>query len=139
MALGGTFIVMAIAIAAIWILIEEKRMKHKIFAIFLIALILFTYISFSVVLKNNDVNLKSPEGIKTGSQLYLTWIGNAFTNMKSITAYAFKQDWKQENITIENKTNNSTLKNMIPNITIEKTEEKVQEVVDEIGSIWDKL
>ena len=59
--------------------------------------------------------------------------------MKSITAYAFKQDWKQENITIENKTNNSTLKNMIPNITIEKTEEKVQEVVDEIGSIWDKL
>ena len=101
MALGITFILVAIAVAAIWIVIEAKRMKHKIFAIFIIGLIIFTYISFSVVLKNNEVDLKTPSGMATGGKLYLSWLGSSFTNLKSITAYAFKQDWKQNNITLE--------------------------------------
>jgi len=131
MALGVTFILVAIAVVAIWIVIEEKRMKHKIFAVFIIALIIFTYFSFSVVLKNNQVDLKSPQGIATGGKLYFSWLGSMFSNVKSITAFAFKQDWKQENITIENSTKNEN--------TPEKIEQTVKKTVNEINSIWDKL
>lgn len=99
MAIGVTFIIIAVVIVGIWILIEAKRMKHKIFAVFLILLILFTYISFAAVMRNNDIDLKSPSGLATAGKLYLSWLGGIFHNMKTITAYAFKQDWKVLNET----------------------------------------
>ena len=99
MAIGFTFIIIAVVIVVIWVLIEAKRMKHKIFAIFLILLILFTYISFAAVLRNNDVDLKSTGGLATAGKLYYSWLVGVFSNMKSITAYAFKQDWKVLNDT----------------------------------------
>jgi len=99
MAIGVTFIIMAVVIVAIWILIEAKRMKHKVFAIFLILLILFAYISFAAVLRNNDIDLKSTSGLTTAGKLYYSWLVGVFHNIKSITGYAFKQDWKVLNET----------------------------------------
>ena len=115
MALGVTFFVVAFLVIAIWLIIEFKRLKHKLFAFLLIGLILFTYISFTASLKGHDVDLKSVSGIMEAGKLYFTWIGGVFSNFKSITAYAFKQDWSHENETIPEKTN------------------------EEIDSIWEKL
>ena len=70
MALGVMFFVVAVAVIAIWILIEAKRMKHKIFAIFLIALILFfialaDYCGYFIVMchkiKNNNLDTTKNE------------------------------------------------------------------------------
>lgn len=99
MTIGVTALVIGVLIAAIWIIIEIKRLRHKAFAIFLIALILFTYVSFSVVLKNENVNLKSVSGIATASKLYVAWLSSAFNNVKSVTSYATKQNWGSENKT----------------------------------------
>ena len=46
MELGVTVFVVAILIIAIWVVVEMKRMRHKILAIFLIGLVLFSYLSF---------------------------------------------------------------------------------------------
>jgi len=70
MAIGVTFIILGVLVVAIWLVIEAKRLKHKVFAIFLIVLILFTYISFVSILKNNDVDLKTASGLKTAAGLY---------------------------------------------------------------------
>jgi len=143
MGLGLTFILLAIAIVAIWVIIEAKRMKHKIFAIVLITLILFTYISFSVVLKNNEVNLKTPDGMITGGKLYFSWLGGVFKNMKSITTYALKQDWKNSNLTLENSSNAQNYEQETEISSEENPEsspeESIQNAVEEISSIWDKL
>jgi len=88
-------IIVSVLVLGIWILIEVKRMRHKFFAIFLIALILFSYISFSVTMKNNDVDLTSVDGLTKATKLYFLWLGSAFGNMKSITANAVKMDWSQ--------------------------------------------
>lgn len=96
MQIGVTMLVIGVLIAAIWLVIEIKRMRHKLFAVFLIALILFTYISFSVVLKNEHVDLTSVSGIGKASKLYVAWLGSAFSNIKAITSYATKQDWSSE-------------------------------------------
>lgn len=95
MAINSTFIIIAALIAAIWILIEIKRLKHKLFAIFLIGLILFTYVSFSAAIKDQDIDLKSVSGISTATKLYFSWLGNAFQNAKSVTTYALKQNWSK--------------------------------------------
>ena len=119
MALGVTFIILAVVVVAIWLVIEAKRLRHKVVAIVLIFLIVFTYISFAVVIKNNEIDLKTTSGWISAGKLYFNWLGGIFGNVKSITTYAFKQDWK--------KVNESILK-----------EEKNNEKLDK-DSIWDKI
>ncbi len=99
MAIGVTLLVVAVLIIAIWVIIEIKRFRHKLFAIFLIVLILFTYISFTSVLKGKDINLKSASGLKEAGSLYLSWLGSVFGNLKSITTHAIHMDWSHVNKT----------------------------------------
>ena len=156
MALGVMFFIVAVAVIAIWIIIEAKRMKHKIFAIVIIALILFTYISFTVVLKNTDTDLKTVNGLVSAGKLYVVWLGNVFKNMKSVTTYASKQDWKnisktdnstsnlQENQTNSGSTNSTNSNSTMDNSSIESStnipenSSKVNKT-DPLQSIWDKL
>jgi len=97
MAIGVTFIIVAVLVVVIWLIIEAKRLKHKVVAVVLIMLIIFTYVSFAVVIKNNEIDLKTTSGWASAGKLYFSWLGGIFTNVKSITAYAFKQDWKKVN------------------------------------------
>jgi len=94
MVIGTTFFIVAALIIAVWVLIEIKRFKHKIFAIFLILLILFTYLSFSYALSGHDINLKTISGISEAGNLYFVWLGSMFSNLKTITAKAIDMDWK---------------------------------------------
>ncbi len=93
--------IVSVLIIAIWILIEIKRLKHKLFAILLIAIILFTYISFSATIKGQDIDLKTVPGITTAAKLYFSWLGSAFGNMKVLTTNAIKMDWSANNESIE--------------------------------------
>ena len=95
MAIGVMFFIIAISVVAIWLIIEFKRLKHKLLAIFLIGLIVFTYISFTVSVKKHDVDLKTVEGLLEGGKIYFAWLSTLFKNTKSITSYASKQDWKE--------------------------------------------
>jgi len=100
MVIGVTFMIIAILIIAIWILIELKRLRHKIFAIFLIALILFLYISITFTLKGQDIDFGTSEGMIRASKIYFAWLGSAFENIKSITTNAINMDWSTKNSSI---------------------------------------
>jgi len=100
-------VIVSVLILGIWILVEVKRMRHKIFALVLIALILVSYIGFAGVMKNNNIDLKTVEGLSKATKLYFLWIGSAFGNMNTITTNAIKMDWSGEQIS--NQTN-STIK-----------------------------
>ena len=94
MGVGITIFIIAALIIAIWIIIEVKRMRHKVFAVFLIVLILFLYISSTFVFKGQDIDFKTVSGMTTASKLYFTFLGSIFENIKSITTSAIKMDWK---------------------------------------------
>jgi len=94
MALGITILIIAVLIIAIWVVIEMKRMRHKVFAIFLIGLILFSYLSFSFVFKNHEINLTTVDGIRTATGLYLSWLGTVFSNLRTITSKTIDMNWK---------------------------------------------
>lgn len=93
MVIGLTFFIVAALVVVIWVLIEVKRMKHKIFAIILIALIIFSYVSASVIFKNQDINFKTVPGIIKASKIYFSWLGSVFVNMKTVTANVINMDW----------------------------------------------
>ncbi len=90
---GIAVFVVAALIIIVWVLVEFKRVRHKIFALFLIGLILFLYFSASYVFKNKDIDFKTVSGITTASKLYFSWLGSVFTNLKSITVNAVKMNW----------------------------------------------
>lgn len=102
MELGTTLLIISLLIIAVWVVFETKRMRHKLLAIFLIGLILFSYFSFNTVFKDKDVNLKSFDGIKTATNLYFSWLGAIFTNFKILTANAIHMNWKSNETELEN-------------------------------------
>ena len=93
MVVGLALLVISVLIIAIWVFIEFKRMRHKIFAIFIIVLIIFSYVSFSLVLKGQDIDYTTASGVGQATKLYFLWLGSAFGNMKVITTNAIKMDW----------------------------------------------
>ena len=93
MELGGTFFIVAAIIALIWILIEVKRFKHKIFALFLIGLILFSYLSAAMIFHGKELDLKTVPGVIAASRIYISWLGTVFQNTKQITANVVDMDW----------------------------------------------
>lgn len=88
-----TLILVLVLIVAIWLIIEFKRFRHKILAVFLILLVLFTYFSFSAVIKEKNLDLKTVEGMKEAGKVYLLWLGNAFKNVKTVTSNAINMGW----------------------------------------------
>lgn len=103
MAAVTIFLVVLILVVAIWVLVELKRFRHKMFAIFLIILILFTYLSFIAVIKGKNFDLKTTEGLKSAGKLYVVWIGSVFQNIKTITANAIHMNWRANETLVENK------------------------------------
>ena len=100
MVLASTLLLLGFVIAAIWIFVEFKRLKHKIFAIATIVLILFAYVSFTTSIKGNDLDLKNSQDMIKATRIYFSWLGNIFGNMKATTAYALKKDWNEYDQTI---------------------------------------
>lgn len=94
MVIGITLFVIIVLIITIWVFIELKRFRHKIFAIFLICLVLFLYLSFNAVFKGKEINLKNIPGITAATKIYFSWLGSIFGNLKTITANAIQMDWK---------------------------------------------
>ncbi len=103
MAWGVALVVVGILIAAVWVFIEIKRLRHKMFAIFLIGLIIFVYITASMTFKGNDVDFGSVSGIMRAGSLYFSWLKVAISNLGSITSNAIKLDWGGDSV-VMNKT-----------------------------------
>ena len=93
MVMGVTLLIVAVAIIAIYVLVELKRFRHKIFAIFLIGLILFVYLSAAYVLKGRSVDIRTVPGFIEATKIYFNWLLSAFGNLKTITANAIHMDW----------------------------------------------
>jgi len=97
-------VLVVVLVVIIWLSVEFKKFKHKAIAIFLILLLVFTYFSFSSVIKDKGLDLKTAEGMKDAGKLYVLWLGNAFKNMKVVTANAINMSWKLNETLEANKT-----------------------------------
>ena len=99
MAVAFTLFIIGGLILLVYVLVEVKRMRHKIFSIFLIGLILFSYFSASFIFVDQNIDFKTIPGVITASKLYFSWLGGVFGNIKQITAQAIRMDWGNNNNT----------------------------------------
>ncbi|MDO8622790.1 MAG: hypothetical protein Q7R52_00945 [archaeon] len=101
MQIGVTIFILIVVISAIWVIIEAKRMKHKVFAIFLIALIIFFYASAFFVFRGKDVDFKTVPGVVSATKVYCSWLTTVFYgNLKSMTVNAVHMNWDLKNSSI---------------------------------------
>jgi len=91
--IGGVLFIIIVLIIAIWIFVELKRLRHKIFAIFLILLIVFTYVSAAIIFKGKQIDFKTVPGVLEAGKIYFNWLLSVFGNLKTATTYAIKMDW----------------------------------------------
>lgn len=97
MIIGVALIIVCGLILFIWVMAEFRKFKHKMWAFFLIALVVFGYISFTITTKDQGVDLKSFSGVLGAVKIYFSWLGGMFGNLKSITANAIGMDWGVDN------------------------------------------
>ena len=133
MTIAITLLVVIALVVLIWILIEVKRMRHKIFAIFLIFLIFFFYFSFTASIAGKNIDFSTPSGWTNAGGLYFSWLSNAFVKVKSVTAYAIGIGGGNSSRSSQNGTSTENFENATQNTT------KVQTTDNSIQSIWNKL
>jgi hypothetical protein len=83
----GVLIVLAIA------LLKLKEIRHRLGLFAIISLLLFFVISVSYVTANEDVDLRTFEGLTKIGGIYFSWLKGALTNFISITGHAINQNW----------------------------------------------
>ena len=74
-----------------------KHFKHKIFSIVLILIIAFLFFSFTTIVKNHAIDLKTASGVFTASKVYFSWIVQSFGNIKEISGNVVRMDWIPKN------------------------------------------
>jgi len=96
------WIIIIILVVVGMIALKMTNIKHKIFIVLLIALVLFLYASSSVVNNDNDLDFSSVKGISHASGIYLGWLANGFHNVKGLAGNAIGMDWGSTNDTFIN-------------------------------------
>ena len=79
--------------------IHFRHIKHRITAIVLILLLFFAYATFTSVIKSNSIDVKTPSGVFEAAKVYVSWLGLAFNNMKTLTGNVIQMDWFPNNQT----------------------------------------
>ncbi len=88
---GWVFI--ALVLLAIYIVFELMKVKHGVFSIFLIVILLLFLLSLVFVFRNNHPDLNTFGGIKDAAGVYVDWLGLTWNNFRSLTGNAAKTDW----------------------------------------------
>ena len=85
--------VILIAVIVITVLLKFKELRHKIGFLTVVGIVLFLVLSFATLYSAHDLDLTSFQGLVNAGQLYMSWLGQAFQNVKGISAYVIHQDW----------------------------------------------
>ncbi len=96
-----TWVIVILLIALAFVFLKMRHIKHKFFAVALILLIIFIYLTVSNIIAENNSDLKSFEGITQVAKLYFSWLGNVFVNLKDIGGNVIKMQWSPENSTLK--------------------------------------
>jgi hypothetical protein len=87
-------VLIGVVVIGILFSVKFKKLKHEIFAVFLIAVLLIGVFSFFMAFKGRDISVKSIPDLEKAVKIYFSWFGNAVHNVKIITAQVVKMNWQ---------------------------------------------
>ena len=87
-------ILIGVVVIGILFSVKLKKVKHELFAIFLIAVLLIGVFSFVMAFKGKNISIKNVNDLGKAVKIYFSWFGNAANNVKMITAQVVKMNWQ---------------------------------------------
>ncbi len=95
------FLIIAIfVVLVVFLAFKMNNLRTKTAYIFIFLgvsfLLLTGYLIFS---GGEDVNFSTVGGISSAAKTYVSWIGNAGSNIIKVSSYALNQEWKSDSIT----------------------------------------
>ena len=86
-------ILIGAVIVVLFIFFKAKDFKHRFYTILVIILLVFFYSTFSNVVSDKKVDLKTFDGLTTAGKLYFSWLGHFAGNIRAVSGNAIKMDW----------------------------------------------
>ena len=87
------WVIIAILVAVLWLFFKARHMKHRMYAVVVILLVLFIYVTGLSVLKSSESNLTTFKGFLSASKIYFNWLISLFKNVKTVAGNAIKMNW----------------------------------------------
>jgi len=87
------WLLIIVVLVVLTVLFKFKEVQHKVHLVVIAGLLLFAVLSISHVYKNNDVDLKTFDGIATLGKYYMVWAKQLGQNIVDVSGYAIKKDW----------------------------------------------
>lgn len=91
------WIIIAALVVLAFFFLRVKHIRHKVYLVAVILIILFIYITASRVLSEQEIDWKSASDVGKGVKLYFSWLGSVADNFKTIAGKVIKMDWKFNN------------------------------------------
>jgi len=91
-----SWIIVGVLLFVLVLVLKIKSMGHRrerYYITGLILILLFLYISSSLVFQKNNVSLKTFEGVVEAGKIYFSWLGGVFNNAKVIVGHALNMNW----------------------------------------------
>ncbi len=89
------------------VVLKTNHFRHRFWIFFLVLIAIFLYVSITVVHSKYNLDFTTFDGASKSIKVYIGWLGNGFTNLKTLTGNAIKMDWTSSNESLLDKTNKS--------------------------------
>ena len=94
-----SFWLIAILVAlVVFLAFKMNNIRTKTAYIFIFLGVSFLLLTGFLVFSGKEVNLTTIEGATSAIKTYVSWIGNAGSNVIKISSYVLKQEWKENDI-----------------------------------------
>lgn len=90
--------------------IKLNHLRHRFLIIVLIVIALFLYTTMNLVSSENNLDLKTTDGVFNSIRVYTGWLANGFNNLKDLTGQAVNLDWSKSDASFFNKNNSNSTK-----------------------------
>jgi len=91
------WLIIGVLIIMVLVVLRLRYISHKTTIVTLLILSLLFYVSFSRVIADEGINLKSLSGLDKAGKIYIGWVVKSFDNLKKVTGEAIKMDWGVKN------------------------------------------
>ena len=90
------WLLIIIIVLGIVAILKFTHLKHRIYIIVIVIVLLFLLGTFSLVANNNSIDLKTSSGTIQAMRVYFVWLGQSFSNLKTLTANVIGMEWVPE-------------------------------------------
>ncbi len=91
-------IVIIFVVVVVFFAFKMNNLRTKTAYIFIFLGASFLLLTIYLVLSGSAINFSTIGNVSSAVKTYVSWIGNAGSNIVKVSSYAFNQEWKSDDI-----------------------------------------